>query len=144
MMSLGRTLLRFLFLAAIGHQVTYTFIEGGIFEPTRRRLSTVHPSVDQFAHCHLCVGAWIGIVLAAIYRPRLLADVDGRPPTAARNVANVAGDAVLIALGTRLWNDALGLLRRDVEVKQTEIEAADESAPIELERAVLPGISIRS
>jgi len=144
MMSLGRTLLRFLFLAAIGHQVTYTFIEGGIFEPTRRRLSTVHPSVDQFVHCHLCVGTWIGIVLAAIYRPRLLADVDGRPPTAARNVANVAGDAVLIALGARLWNDALGLLRRDVEVKQTEIEAADESAPIELERAVLPGISIRS
>ena len=143
-MSLGRTLLRFLFLAAIGHQVTYTFIEGGIFEPTRRRLSAVHPSVDQFVHCHLCVGTWIGIVLAAIYRPRLLADVDGRPPTAARNVANVAGDAVLIALGTRLWNDALGLLRRDVEVKQTEIEAADESAPIELERAVLPGISIRS
>jgi len=137
-------LLRFLFLAAIGHQVTYTFIEGGIFEPTRRRLATLHPSVDQFVHCHLCVGTWIGIVLAAIYRPRLLADVDGRPPTAARNVANVAGDAVLIALGTRLWNDALGLLRRDVEVKQTEIEAADESAPIELERAVLPGISIRS
>jgi len=50
----------------------------------------------------------------------------------------------LIALGTRLWNDALGLLRHEVQVKQTEIEAADESGPIELERAVLPGISIRS
>ena len=95
-------------------------------------------------HCHLCVGTWIGIVLAVIYRPQLLASVDGRPPTAARTVANVAGDAVLIALGTRLWNDALGLLRREVQVKQTEIEAADESGPIELERAVLPGISIRS
>ena len=119
-------------------------MEGGIFEPTRRRLSTTHPRVDEFVHCHLCVGTWIGIVLAVIYRPQLLGSVDARPPTAARNVANVAGDAVLIALGTRLWNDALGLLRREVQVKQTEIEAADESGPIELERAVLPGISIRS
>ena len=144
MMSLGRTLLRYLFLAGIGHQVTYTFVEGRIFEPTRRRLSTAHPRLDEFVHCHLCVGTWIGIVLAVIYRPQLLGSVDARPPTAARNVANVAGDAVLIALGTRLWNDALGLLRREVQVKQTEIEAADESGPIELERAVLPGISIRS
>jgi hypothetical protein len=89
-MSLGGTLLRFLFLAAIGHQLTYTLVEGGIFEPTRRRLSRVHPNIHEFVHCHLCVGTWVGIVLAAIYRPHLLADVDGRPPSAARTIANVA------------------------------------------------------
>ena len=144
MMSLGRAMLRFFFLAAIGHQLTYTFVEGGIFEPTRRRLSTVHPSVDEFVHCHRCVQTWVGIVLAAVYRPHLLADVDGRPPSAARNAANVAGDAVLIALGTGLWTDVLGLLRREVRIKQVEIEPADESAPLEIDRAVLPGISIRS
>jgi hypothetical protein len=142
-MSLGRTLLRFLFLAAIGYQLTYTLVDGGIFEPTRRRLSTLHPNIDEFVHCHLCVGTWVGIVLAAIYRPHLLADVDGRPLSAARKIANVAGDGVLIALGTRLWSDGLGLLRREVQVRQAQIEATDE-APIEFERPVLPGISIRS
>jgi hypothetical protein len=144
MMSLGRTLWRFVFLTGIGHQLTYTLVEGGIFAPTRRRLSAVHPSVDEFVHCHLCVGTWVGMVLAAIYRPHLLSDVDGRSPSAARNAANLAGDAVLIALGTRLWNDVSGLLRRQVQVKQAEIEAADESAPLEIERPALPGISIRS
>ena|ERR1700694_679476 len=148
-MSLGRTLARFLFLAAIGHQVTYTIVEGGIFDDMRRRVSRVHPKLDEFVHCHLCVGTWAGAVLAAIYRPNLLADVHDKPASASRNIANLAGDAVLIALGTRLWNEILGLLRREVQVKQKEIDTpgirrVDESAPIEIERAMLPGISIRS
>ena len=128
MMSLGRALLRFFFLAAIGHQLTDTFVEGSIFEPARRHAWET----------------WVGIVLAAVYRPHLLAEVDGRPPSAARNAVNLAGDAVLIALGARLWTDVLGLLRREVRIKQAEIEAADDSAPLEIERPVLPGISIRS
>ena len=148
-MSLGRTLLRFLFLAAIGHQVSYTVVEGGIFEDVRNRVSAIHPKLDEFVHCHLCVGTWAGVVLASIYHPNLLADVDARPPSAARKVANLAGDAILIALGTRVWNEILGWLRREVQVKQNEIESAeadriDDSAPIELDRATLPGISIRS
>ena len=73
-MSLGRTLMRFAFLAAIGHQITYTFVEGGIFEGTRGRLSAIHPKLDEFVHCHLCVGTWSGIMLASVYRPNLLAD----------------------------------------------------------------------
>jgi len=143
-MSLARAMLRFFFLAAIGNQLTCTFVEGRISEPARHRLSAVHPSLNEFVHCHRCVETWVGIVLAAVYRPHLLADVDGRPPSPARNAANLAGDAVLIALGTRLWNDVLGLLRRVVRIKQAEIEAADASAPFEIERPVLPGISIRS
>jgi hypothetical protein len=135
-MSLGRTLLRFLFLSAIGHQVTYTFVEGGIFNGVRSRVSAVHPKADEFVHCHLCVGTWAGAVLAAVYRPNLLADVEGKPASPARQVANVAGDALLIALGTRLWNEVLGLLRREVEVKQMEIEADEPGG--------WPGISIRS
>lgn len=135
-MSLSRTLVRFLFLSAIGHQMTYTFVEGGIFEDVRNRLAAVHPKLDEFVHCHLCVGTWAGVMLAGVYRPNLLADVDGEPPSPARQVANFAGDAFLIALGTRLWNEVLGLLRREVQVKQKEIEAD--------EPAALPGISIRS
>jgi hypothetical protein len=148
-MGLGRTLVRFVFLAAIGHQVTYTIVEGGIFEDMRRRASEIHPKLDEFVHCHLCVGTWAGAVLAAIYHPNLLADVDDKPASASRKIANLAGDAMLIALGTRLWNEILGLLRREVQVKQKEIDTprirhVNESAPIEIERAALPGISIRS
>jgi hypothetical protein len=148
-MSLGRTLLRFMFLAAIGHQVTYTVVEGGIFEGMRQRVSRMHPKLDEFIHCHLCVGIWSGAVLAGVYRPNLLDAVGAKPPSVARQLANWAGDAMLIALGTRLWNETLGLLRREVQVKQKEIEKAesegiDDSAPIEIERAMPPGISLRS
>jgi hypothetical protein len=141
-MQAGRTLLRFLFLSAVGHQVTYTLVEGGIFEGARRRLSAIHPKVDEFVHCHLCVGTWIGAVLATVYRPNLLADLASRPAGRALGRANVAGDALLIAFGSRLWNEVLGLLRREVQVKQAEVEAVQESVP-DQEPRTLPGISIR-
>jgi hypothetical protein len=90
-MGLGRTLLRFPFLAAIGHHVTYTVVEGGIFEDMRNRAGAIHPKLDEFVHWHL----------------------------------------------------------REVQVKQNQIDSAeanriDDSAPIEIDRATIPGISIRS
>lgn len=133
--------MRFAFLAAIGHQVTYTFVEGGIFSETRERLASLHPKVDEFVHCHLCVGTWVGALLALIYRPNLLADVNTKPPAIPRQLANVAGDAFLIALGTRVWNEALGWLRRQVQVKQRTLEAAETAA--DQDRPPFPGISIR-
>jgi len=143
-MSLGRTLMRFAFLAAIGHQITYTFVEGGIFEGTRGRLSAIHPKLDEFVHCHLCVGTWSGIMLAGVYRPNLLADAAIPQRSPARRVANLAGDAFLIALGTRVWNEILGLLRREVQLKQQTAEAIDEADRITIERPSMPGISVRS
>lgn len=142
-MSLARTLTRVAFLAAIDHQITYTVVEGGIFEDARRRVSSLHPKADQFVHCHLCVGTWVGVLLASVYRPNLLAEVDGTPPGPGRQIANLAGDAVLIALGTRVWNEILGWLRREVQVKQQAIEAAAESPPADEEQPMPPGISIR-
>jgi hypothetical protein len=143
-MSLGRTLMRFAFLAAIGHQITYTFVEGGIFEGTRGRLSAIHPKLDEFVHCHLCVGTWSGIMLASVYRPNLLADAAILQKSGARRVANLAGDAFLIALGTRVWNEVLGLLRREVQLKERTVEAAEEANRITIERPSMPGISVRS
>lgn len=142
-MSLARTLMRFAFLAAIGHQVTYTFVEGGIFAGARERLGNLHPKVDEFVHCHLCVGTWVGGVLAAVYRPNLLADVESKPPGIPQQLANVAGDAFLIALGTRVWNEALGWLRREVQVKQKTLEAAESGVDETSDRGGFPGISIR-
>ena len=142
-MSLARTLTRFAFLAAIGHQITYTVVEGRLFEETRQRLASLHPKADQFVHCHLCVGTWVGVALASVYRPNLLADVDAASPGPVRRIANLAGDAVLIALGTRVWNEALGWLRREVQVKQKTIETIDGSDAVDDEAPMHSGISIR-
>ncbi len=136
--------MRFAFLAAIGHQVTYTIVEGGIFADTRTRISAIHPKLEEFIHCHLCVGTWSGVVLASVYRPNLLADAVGQRHTGARRVANLAGDAFLIALGTRLWNEVLALLRREVQLKQQTAEALSEADRIAIERPSIPGISVRS
>jgi hypothetical protein len=136
--------MRFAFLAAIGHQVTYTIVEGGIFADTRTRVSAIHPKLEEFIHCHLCVGTWSGIMLASIYRPNLLADATGDRKSGGRQLANLAGDAFLIALGTRVWNEVLGLLRREVQLKQQTAEAISEADRITLERPSMPGISVRS
>lgn len=144
-MSLGRTLMRFAFLAAIGHQITYTLVEGGIFAGTRTRISAIHPKTEEFIHCHLCVGTWSGIMLASLYHPNLLADAVGeRPPSGMRRVANLAGDAFLIALGTRVWNEVLALLRREVQLKERTVEAIEQAGEITIERPSMPGISVRS
>lgn len=143
-MSLGRTLMRFTFLTAISHQITYTLVEGGILEDGRHRLSRIDPRVDEFIHCHLCVATWVGAVLAAIYRPNLLAAGEGKPASAPRQIANLAGDAILIALGTRAWNELLGLLRRQVQGTERVIDGADETEGIEVQGQPLPGISLRS
>ncbi|HET9848966.1 MAG TPA: hypothetical protein VFR68_10475, partial [Candidatus Dormibacteraeota bacterium] len=111
-MSLPRTLARFAFLAAIANQITDTLVRGQVFEGARDRLGSLHPKAEQFVRCHLCVGTWVGLALAAIYRPNLLTDVEGTRPGPARRLANLAGDAILIAVGTRVWNEALAWLRR--------------------------------
>jgi hypothetical protein len=124
--SPGRSLWRFLFLAAIGHEVSYTLVKADRLDSARQRLTNI----------------WIGLTLAGIYRPNLLAHADRRS-SVARQVANVAADAALIALATRGWHEGLAVLRREILARQTEAEV--EPAPrIEIERPVLPGISIRS
>ena len=135
--------MRFAFLAAIGHQITYTLVEGGIFAETRERIGAIHPKLDEFIRCHLCEGTWSGIVLAGVYRPNLLADVVGNKPSGARRVANLAGDAFLIALGTCVWNEILGLLRREVQLKQETAEAVERADRIMIERPSMPGIAVR-
>ncbi len=57
--------------------------------------------------------------------------------------------ALLIALGVRLWDEILGPRRRKGHVtpkdfEPTQVTDAEWSEFIELDRPVLPGISIRS
>jgi len=125
--SLGRSLMRFLFLTAIGHELSYSLVETEGFDDMRQRLSSLS----------------VGFVLAGIYRPNLLGGTDVRRPSTARRIANLAADAVLIGLGTRGWHDVLEVMRRQIQAKhqQDDLDAAER---MEIERPSLPGISIRS
>ncbi|TMD66918.1 MAG: hypothetical protein E6I84_04470 [Chloroflexi bacterium] len=134
--------MRFLFLTAIGQEVSHTLAEADGFEEVRQRISRLDPRLDAFVHCQLCIATWVGFILAATYRTNVLAAVDGRRPSAARRVANVAGDAVLITLATRWWQEVLALLRREVQPKRLRA-VAEPAERIEFDRPMLPGISIR-
>lgn len=119
--------MHFLFLTAIGHELSYSLVESDRFDDRRQRLTSLS----------------VGFVLAGIYRPNLLGGVGGRRPSAAHRIANLAADAVLIGLGTRWWHDTLDVLRREVRAKQQQ-DDLDAAERIEVERPSLPGISIRS
>jgi hypothetical protein len=125
--SVARTLVRFLSLSAIGHELTYSLAEAEGSEGTRQRVTSLV----------------VGFALAGIYRPNLLADVEGRRMTTARRLANLAADAVLIGLGTRWWHELLGELERGRQSRRPRSDVESDQR-IETDRAMLPGISIRS
>jgi cob(I)alamin adenosyltransferase len=74
--------------------------------------------------------------------------VSGR--TALRVLFFAAISALLVALTARLWDELLGLRRHQEHVTPENVERAREVADayeselMELDRTVLPGISIRS
>lgn len=70
--SAWRTLLRFALLSAVNHQVTYTCVEGSIFEAPRSFLRARGGKLGELAGCHLCMGTWVGFLQAAMLRPRLI------------------------------------------------------------------------
>ena len=68
-------------------------------------------------------------------------------PTLAIRALDLLGDAFLLALGGRVWNEGLGLLRNEVQAKRNAVEATEEpTAPrnvFEPGRSAYPGISVR-
>ena len=146
-MGLSRTLLRFAFLSAICHQVTYVLVEGSIFEDARRRAAESNPRLGELVRCHLCLGTWVGLLLAATYQPHLLSEVRTERPSLPRRALDLLGDAFLLALGGRVWNESLSLLRNQVRVRENAIEAEEDRAggpaTPETGRSAFPGISVR-
>jgi len=144
---LPRTLLRFAFLSAICHQITYTLVEGSVFEDARRRAAELNPRVGELVRCHLCLGTWVGVILAAAYQPQLLGEVRPQRPSLPRRALDLLGDAFLLALGGRVWNEGLGLLRNEVQAKRNAVEATEEPTEprnvFEPGRSAYPGISVR-
>src|SRR5207245_1614748 len=108
----------FAFLSAICHQVTYVLVEGSIFEDARRRAAESNPRLGELVRCHLCLGTWVGLLLAATYQPHLLSEVRTERPSLPRRALDLLGDAFLLALGGRVWNEFLSLLRNQLRVRE--------------------------
>ncbi|HVC34688.1 MAG TPA: hypothetical protein VNL16_14355 [Chloroflexota bacterium] len=122
---------RFVFLGAIDHQITLIVVESLLFRGFREWIATRSRWLGELTHCHVCFGMWVGFLLALVFRPRLV-EV---PPLAwaspgfnrrYRALATFAGDSFAIALGGRIFNELLGLLRREVAVTEEEKELLEE------------------
>jgi hypothetical protein len=120
-------LTRFLFLSAICCHITVIVVESWLFHGFRAWVQQRSESLGRLVNCDLCFGTWVGFLLALVFRPAFV-DV---PPictpwpafnTTAQRIALIVGDAFAIALGGRAANEILGLLDREVSVREEEKE----------------------
>jgi hypothetical protein len=139
-LDLLRDLLRLVLLGAINHQITHIVVRGSIFESTRQRCKELDPKLGQLVTCSLCFGTWIGMLMALLFRPKVVESFQhGRrlpgPPTVQRIAAFLA-DAFVIALFGRFFTEILAILANKVSVEQrrqelieTQIQQAERSGP---------------
>ena len=126
-----RTLIRFLFLSAVNHQITIIVVESLIFKGFREWVARRSSYLGELLSCHLCFGTWVGFFLALLFRPHFVEapPLPNEPRSvnhAYRDIALFIGDSFTIALGGRIFNELLGLLRREVAVKEEERELLEE------------------
>ena len=112
---------RLLALAAACHQITFIVVESWLFKGMRDAAAARNEHLGKLVSCHLCFGTWVGMVLAALFRPRL-ASPSGGLPGPVRSIAGWAVDAFVIALAGRVLNELIAEVREDVEVKKKEAE----------------------
>src|SRR3954469_25238387 len=118
---------RFLILSAVNNQMTVIVVESWLFHGFPGWTARRSAWLGQLVRCGLCFGTWVGFLLAAIFRPTLV-DVPDVPGTFGRfnpqfrYAATFAVDSFSIALGGRLINEILGLLQREVAVKEEQRE----------------------
>ena len=112
---------RLLALAAACHQITFIVVESWLFKGLRDRAAARNEHLGKLVSCHLCFGTWVGLALAALFRPTLVAPSAGvRGP--ARSVLSWAVDGFVISLAARVMNETIASVREDVEVKKKEAE----------------------
>ncbi|HLG51534.1 MAG TPA: DUF1360 domain-containing protein [Chloroflexota bacterium] len=124
-MDVVQALARFIFLGAINHQITVIVVESLLFQGVREAARRRSRWLGELIRCHLCFGTWVGFLLALVFRPRLVdaPPIPGLGPGADRRlraVATFVGDSFAIAVGGRIFNELLGLLRREVAVTEEE------------------------
>lgn len=130
-MAMLWSLTRFVFLGAINHQITLIVVESLLFKGFRDWASARSHWLGELVRCHVCFGMWVGFFLALVFRPHFVdvPPVTSMSPTfnrAFRVLAMFAGDSFAIALGGRIFNETLGLLRREVAVTEEERHLLEE------------------
>lgn len=120
-------LARLLLFGAVNHQITIIVVESVLFRGLRDAVSRRSPHLGELVSCHLCFGTWVGFLLSLVFRPAIAAmpPVPGLPRAlddAVRRGAVIVSDGFAIALVGRLFNEVLGLLKREVRVKEEEGE----------------------
>ena len=108
---------RLALLAAACHQATFIVVESWLFAGLRESLRRRSTHLGKLVSCHLCTGMWIAFGLAALFRPRTVPPsgvVSGR----ARALSSFAVDSLVIALAGRVLNEVIGVVRREVEVRE--------------------------
>jgi len=135
-----RSLVRYLFLSAVNHQITIIVVESLIFKGFREWVARRSPYLGELVSCHLCFGTWVGFFQAILFRPHFVEapPLPKEPPSVNRTYRDVAlfvGDSFAIALGGRVFNELLGYLRREVAVKEEERELLEEEIQLLEEEA---------
>lgn len=110
--------MRLALLSAACQQVTFILVESWLFRGLRETLARRSEHLGRLVSCHLCSGMWVGLALAALFRPAAVP-----PPRLhghARALATYVLDGTLIAFGGRVMNELIAWVRRDVDLKQRE------------------------
>lgn len=116
---------RLFILGAACHQITYIVVESWLFAGVRERAARISAHAGKLVSCHLCFGTWVGMALAALFRPGL---VPPAPAAPARGLLAWAVDAFTIALVGRALNELLAIARREVERRRSEARLLGELA----------------
>jgi hypothetical protein len=121
------SLVRFLFLGAINNQITVIVVESLLFRGFRHWAAQRSTWLGQLVSCDLCFGTWVGFLLALVFRPHFVEVPALATPSTRLNrwgqaAAQFAGDSFAIALAGRILNEFLGLLSREVSVREEQKE----------------------
>lgn len=129
---------RLLALAAACHQITFIVVESWLFKGLREAAAVRSEHLGRLVSCHLCFGTWVGLALAAVFRPTL---VPPSPPArgAVRGVLAWLVDAFVISLVARVMNEVIAIVRKDVEVKEQEARLLEETGDLAEEEAQRAG-----
>ena len=118
---------RLVLLSAVNNQMTVIVVESLLFKKVREWAMARAHWFGELVSCDLCFGTWVGFFLAIVFRPSFVEvpPLAGSSPEVNRwfrRLAVFVADSFAIALGGRLLNEILGLLQREVAVREEEKE----------------------
>jgi uncharacterized protein DUF1360 len=128
----GDVLTKLLLFGAVNHQITIIVVESALFRGLRNATKRRSRYLGELISCHLCFGTWVGFLLALVFRPALasMPPVPGFPrglDQTVRRGAVLVSDGFAIALVGRIFNEVLGLLKREVQVREEEGELIEQT-----------------